>query len=76
MTPLLIMVISVAAVAMIGGLLWYLLILPLWLIMAQITRHDDQAFRIWALWLETKWRHRHSSWQASTYSKAAYHRQE
>ena len=74
MIPLMMMCIGVAAFAMLLGLGWYLMGIPLWLIMAQVTKYDDQAFRIWWLWVDTKWRNHRSLWQASTYSKATYHK--
>lgn len=72
MIPLLFMFIFVASLAMLFSLWCWLLGLPLWFIMAQITKNDDQAFRIWWLWFDTKWRNRSSFWQASTYSKLDY----
>jgi type IV secretion system protein VirB3 len=75
LVPLLIMVIAIAAVAMTLSLWWWLIALPLWLIMAQVTKNDDRAFRIWWLFIDTKWRNSSNSfWQASTYSKINYHR--
>ena len=67
--PLLVMFIVVASLAM-GFSLWMWLFVPgLWFVMAQITRHDDKAFRIWWLWLDTKFRNRNKRfWGASSYS--------
>lgn len=73
MMPLLWMLIAVAILAMTLTLWCWFLALPLWFVMAQITKNDDRAFRIWALWIDTKWRNGHKAfWGASTYSKCDY----
>ncbi|RYE20004.1 MAG: TrwM protein [Sphingobacteriaceae bacterium] len=76
MIPLMFMCITVAAIAMLFGLIWYLIGIPIWFIMSQITKHDDQAFHVWWLWLDTKWLNYRPFWQASTYSKAKYHKRQ
>lgn len=44
-------------------LLW--IIAPLlWFIMVQITKNDDKAFRIWWLWIDTKFRNRNKAFGA------------
>lgn len=69
LVPLMVMLMVVAGFAMIISLWWWALILPFWVIMAQITRYDDKAFRILGLWLSSKVRNRHKDfWQASTYN--------
>jgi type IV secretion system protein VirB3 len=73
MIPLFFMVIVVAALAMLISMWWWGLVLPAWGVMAQITRHDDKAFRIWGLWFDTKFRNRNKGfWGASSYSTAVY----
>lgn len=71
--PLLSMVIGVACVAM-SISIWAWLIAPvLWFLMAQITKHDDKAFRIWWLWIDTKLRNKNKNfWGASSYSPLTY----
>ena len=69
MLPLIAMLMIVASLAMVLSLWCWLLALPLWFMMAQITRYDDKAFRIWMLWFETKFRNRYKDfWGASSYS--------
>jgi len=72
--PLMLMIVVVASLAMLFSLWYWALALPSWFIMAQITKNDDRAFRIWGLWFETKCRNSFSSsfWNASSYSKADY----
>ena len=73
MMPLIGMLMLVAILAMLFSLWWWFLALPLWFVMAQITKNDDRAFRLWALWFDTKWRNSHKAfWGASTYSKRDY----
>ena len=73
MWPLMIMFIVVASIAMLFGLLWWLLLLPCWWVMWTIAKHDDKAFRQWGLWFETKGRNRHKAfWGGSTYALNKY----
>ncbi|MET3589180.1 type IV secretion system protein VirB3 [Bartonella silvatica] len=75
MMPLIVMVVSVAVIAMTINIFLWLIALPLWFIMAQITKNDDKAFRIWWLWIDTKFRNRNKSfWGASSYSPSNYHK--
>ena len=69
--PLVVLAMGMATFAMFFGIWWLALIVPVWLLMAQITKSDDRAFRIVWLWLQTKvWnRLRHGDfWGASTYA--------
>jgi type IV secretion system protein VirB3 len=77
LVPLVGMVIGVAVAALALGLWWWGLVVPLWALMARITRTDDRAFRILGLWLATKclngWRlalgaGREDFWGASSYA--------
>lgn len=73
MIPAIFMFIAVASVAMLVSMWCWLLVLPAWVVMAQITRHDDRAFRIVGLWFETKLRNRNQKfWGASSYARAQY----
>jgi type IV secretion system protein VirB3 len=73
MIPLMCMLIVVATIAMMISLWCWFLALPLWFVMAQITKNDDRAFRIWGLWFDTKCRNSNKIfWGASTYSKRDY----
>ena len=75
MMALLWMFMAVACFAMVVSLWLYLLAVPFWFVMAQITKHDDKAFRVWALWFETKLRNRNKAfWGASSYSRVSYRR--
>ncbi len=58
LAPLIGMVMGVAILSLTLGLWWWGLLVPLWVLMAQLTRTDDRAFRILRLWLETKWLNR------------------
>lgn len=71
MIPLMVVVIGVAVVALTVSIWWWGLLLPLWGVMAQITRNDDKAFRIWWLWIDTRLRNRNKTfWGASSYTPA------
>src|SRR3990172_8949319 len=71
LTPIVAMVVVVAALAMVWSLWWWLAAPPAWFLMAQITRNDDKAFRIVWLWLDTKVRNRNKGlWAASSYAPA------
>ncbi|MCZ2328769.1 type IV secretion system protein VirB3 [Bartonella sp. F02] len=73
MVPLMMMIMGVAVLAMTISLFWWLMALPLWFIMAQVTKNDDKAFRIWWLWIDTKLRNRNKSfWGASSYNPSDY----
>ncbi|WP_455476217.1 type IV secretion system protein VirB3 [Bartonella sp. B17] len=73
MMPAISMAIGVASVAMTINIFLWLLAPPLWFVMAQITKHDDKAFRIWWLWVDTKFRNRNKNfWGASSYSPSNY----
>lgn len=75
MIPLLVMGLGVAVVALLFGLRWWALAPVLWAAMAGITRHDDQAFRIWQLAFDTKLRNRNKRfWGASSYAPSNYRR--
>lgn len=73
MLPLMGMAMVVAILAMLISIWCWFLALPLWFTMAQITKNDDKAFRIWGLWVDTKLRNgRKAFWGASTYSPTSY----
>ncbi|MBB5074253.1 type IV secretion system protein VirB3 [Bartonella callosciuri] len=73
MMPLIVMVVSVAVFAMTINIFLWFIALPMWFIMAQIAKNDDKAFRIWWLWIDTKFRNRNKSfWGASSYSPSNY----
>lgn len=73
MIPLMIMLVIVASLAMLFSLFAWFVAVPLWFIMAQITKNDDMAFRIWGLWFDTKWRNGNKTfWGASSYSTSDY----
>lgn len=77
LVPLLGMLMGVATLALAAGLLWWGLAPVLWAAMAQITRHDDRAFRIWRLAAGTVLRNRNRAfWGASSYSPVSYRRWE
>jgi type IV secretion system protein VirB3 len=78
LVPAVVLVISVASVTVICGMWWLALLVPGWLLMAQITRTDDRAFRIAWLWMQTRLANRLRSlllaggdcWGASSYALA------
>lgn len=73
MMPLLVMFIVVAVGALTLNIWLWFGAPVLWFIMAQITKHDDKAFRIWWLWIDTKLRNGNKGfWGASTYSPTNY----
>ena len=71
MMPLMVVVIGVAVITLTVSIWWWGLLVPVWIVMAQITRNDDKAFRIWWLWIDTKLRNRNKTfWGASSYTPA------
>ncbi|SUB29765.1 Type IV secretion system protein virB3 [Oligella ureolytica] len=73
MVPLMVMFMGVAVVALTVSIWWWALAIPLWFLMAQITKNDDKAFRILWLWIDTKLRNRNKGfWGASSYSPSNY----
>lgn len=52
--PAVALVIGVASATVLLGVGWLALLVPGWLLMTQITRTDDRAFRILWLWAHTK----------------------
>lgn len=77
LVPLVVLVVGVASAGMVFGVWWLCLLVPGWLLMAQITKSDDRAFRILWLWMQTKLANRlrmvrfggrDEFWGASTYS--------
>ncbi len=75
--PAVVLVITVASATMLLGFGWLALLVPGWLLMAQVTRTDDRAFRILWLWTQTKVANRvrlaarcgiHDLWGASAYA--------
>jgi type IV secretion system protein VirB3 len=75
MIPLIAMGMGVAVIALLFGLRWWALAPVLSAAMAGITRHDDQAFRVWRLAIETKLRNRNKRlWGASSYAPGNYRR--
>lgn len=73
MIPLIFMAIGVAIIALTINIFCWLFAPPLWFVMAQITKNDDKAFRVWGLWFDTKFRNRNKGfWGASSYSPFDY----
>ena len=77
--PAVVLVITVASATVLFGVGWLALLVPGWLLMAQVTRTDDRAFRILWLWAQTKLANRiraalHGDlaglWGASSYGAA------
>ena len=75
--PAVVLVITVASATVLFGFGWLALLGPGWLLMAQVTRTDDRAFRILWLWTQTKVANRvrlagrcsvHDLWGASAYA--------
>ena len=75
--PLVALVLSVTSAAVTFGIGWLALLVPGWLLMRQVTKSDDRAFRILWLWAQTKLANRlrmmrfsgrDEFWGASTYS--------
>lgn len=68
------MLIGVAVIALLAGLVWWVLALVLWPVMAVITKNDDNAFRTLGLWVMTKVRNCRSVrfWGGSSYSMRDY----
>ena len=52
--PVVVLVVGVASLGMVLGVWWFALLVPGWLLMAQVTRTDDRAFRILGLWMTTR----------------------
>lgn len=71
--PLLFAFIFVASIAMLFSLWLWILMVPIWAVMAAVTKYDDKAFRIWGLFIQTKLRNRNKAfWKGSTYATARY----
>ena len=77
LVPLVALVVAVTSAAVVLGIWWLALLAPGWLLMAQVTKTDDRAFRILWLWTQTKlanrvrmvaFRGRDEFWGASTYA--------
>src|SRR3954468_5413604 len=77
LVPAVVMAITVASATVMLGIGWLALLVPGWLLMAQVTRADDRAFRILWLWAQTKLANRarlalvwkfHDVWGASSYA--------
>ena len=77
LVPAVALVIAVASATVMLGVGWLALLVPGWLLMAQVTRSDDRAFRILWLWAQTKLANRlrllarcriRDAWGASTYA--------
>ncbi len=75
--PAVVLVVAVASATVLFGVGWLVLLVPGWILMAQVTRADDRAFRILWLWIQTKLANRArllracgpaDLWGASTYS--------
>ncbi len=63
----------VALIASFLGLFWYLLLIPTVLIMSQVTRNDDQRWRLIGLYLRFRLRQRNAKlWQAAAYAPVRY----
>jgi type IV secretion system protein VirB3 len=74
LVPLVVLVVGAACTSVLLGVVWLLLIVPGWVLMAQVTKSDDRAFRSLWLWMQTKvvnrlrfWG-RSDLWCASSYS--------
>jgi type IV secretion system protein VirB3 len=79
LVPLVVLVVGVASAAVLLGVFWLGLLVPGWLLMAQVTKSDDRAFWVLWLWMQTKlanrlrmvgFRARNEFWGASSYSPA------
>jgi type IV secretion system protein VirB3 len=75
--PAVALVIGVASATVLLGVAWLALLIPGWLLMAQVTRTDDRAFRVAWLWAQTKLANRlrlavscglRDPWGASSYA--------
>lgn len=73
--PLILAVFCVFIVAMTVSIFCWLLLIPIIFVMRQIVKHDDKAFGIWGLWIDTKLRNTNKRfWNASSYAPATYKR--
>lgn len=77
--PAVVLVIAVASATVMFGFGWLVLLVPGWLLMAQVTRTDDRAFRVLWLWAQTRLANRVRTlvaagaldlWGASAYATA------
>ena len=77
--PLVVVVVGMTNLAMLFGIWWLGLLPPLWLLMKQVTKADDRAFRVLWLWMQTKlanrlrmmrFGRRGEFWGASTYASS------
>jgi len=76
--PLVPLVVAVCTVAVVSNLTtaWAVaLVIPVVVVMAEVTRTDDQKWRLIGLWLHCRVRHLNRNarfWNASTYSPINY----
>lgn len=73
--PLIFGVFIVFIPAMLLSLFWWALLIPIYGAMRWLVKHDDKAFSIWGLWIDTALRNRNKAfWKASSYAPATYHK--
>lgn len=74
--PLIFAVFVVFTLAMTISIFCWLLLIPAVFVERQIVKHDDKAFSVWGLWIDTKLRNKNKRfWKASSYAPAVYRRQ-
>lgn len=72
--PLIIAVFVVFIPAMLLSLFWWLALAPIYFTMRLIVKHDDKAFGIWSLYMDTSLRNKNKGfWKASSYAPVTYH---
>jgi len=75
LVPLILAVFAVFSVAMLVSIFAWVLLPVVVFIMRQIVKHDDKAFGILGLWIDTKLRNPNKDfWNASSYAPASYKR--
>jgi type IV secretion system protein VirB3 len=73
--PLILAVFCVFILAMAISIFCWFLLIPILFVMRQIVKHDDKAFGVWGLWIDTKLRNTNKAfWNASSYAPATYRR--
>lgn len=75
--PLIFVVFLVFIPAALVSIWWWVALMPLYFTMRLVVKHDDRAFSIWGLWLDTALRNRNKGfWKASSYAPATYHKRD
>lgn len=75
LVPLILAVFVIFSIAMLVSIFAWVLLPAVIFVMRQIVKHDDKAFGVLGLWIDTKLRNPNKDfWNASSYAPASYKR--